>query len=260
MQFEHLYFPTIDSTNEEARRRLNAATPPEKPLILRSGEQSAGRGTRGRRWISPPGAGLYFSILHPLDNVNFSESLNRNALAQLRNLPLSQTPLLTLAAGVACAQILRELTHVLVELKPINDLYVKGLKLGGILTESLVSDTAGTPCCRGIITGIGINLKSSQQVDIGCAEEIRTDDTNHSKTAANQPTSIEAEIPAGLFARWNPEALKIELSEAIASRVTEHYIRLAQGEDILSDYALLKISGSEVPTPLQALLQHTHLV
>jgi BirA family biotin operon repressor/biotin-[acetyl-CoA-carboxylase] ligase len=66
----------------------------------------------------------------------------------------------TLAAGVACVECLRRLFGVGVELKPVNDLYIDGRKLGGILTEAIIE------CGRmtALITGIGINIRCAERV------------------------------------------------------------------------------------------------
>src|SRR5690606_18635680 len=103
---------------------------PEGSVIV-ADAQTAGRGRAGRRWWSPPGAGLYVSIvLRP---------------------PREVVPLLTLAAGVAAAEGVEAATSLGVAVKWPNDLYVAGRKLGGILTES----RGGLSC---VIVGAGINV------------------------------------------------------------------------------------------------------
>lgn len=126
----------VDSTNEEAKRRFSSGDAPG-PLLLLADAQTAGRGTRGRRWISPPGAGLYLSLLDPAP-------------------PGAAAPPTTdvvIAAAVACAEALEAL-QVPVGIKPVNDLVVDGRKLGGILAESIVRGGR----VEALITGVGINL------------------------------------------------------------------------------------------------------
>src|SRR5689334_3411849 len=99
-----------------------------QPVLLAAEEQTAGRGRRGRRWHSAPGAGLTFSL--------------STRLERLAGLPL--------AAGIAVARALRALGAGTVELKWPNDLVVGGAKLGGILVQAR----------RGLaVIGVGINVQ-----------------------------------------------------------------------------------------------------
>ena len=177
--FDLLLYDKLDSTNEEAKRLL-ADGRITRPSLLRAESQTAGKGTQGRRWFSPPGAGLYCSVVHPFPG----ETLTGHTQ---REIPLS--PLFTLAAGVACAETIQELTGLGIQLKPINDLYVDGRKLGGILTESLISENH----CKALITGIGINVFEHTAITDGCELEDR----------GNVPASLQGNIPSHLFSQWH---------------------------------------------------------
>lgn len=98
--------------------------------------QQAGRGRRGRDWVSPFGANLYFSLGWPF-----------------ASLP-PDFPALGLAAGVAARRALMDVGYDGVQLKWPNDLYANGAKLGGILLE-MRGEPPGP--CR-VIAGIGINV------------------------------------------------------------------------------------------------------
>src|SRR3990167_256707 len=87
-------------------------------VLLVAEEQTAGRGRRGRRWHSTPGAGLTFSL----------------ALRVKR--PARELAGLSLAAGVALCKALRALGVARAALKWPNDLVVDGAKLGGLLVET----------------------------------------------------------------------------------------------------------------------------
>lgn len=108
--------------------------------LLAAELQTAGRGRRGRRWISPRGAGLTFSL--------------RRVMA----CGARQTVGLPLVAGVAAARALRSLGAEGVELKWPNDLMAGGAKLGGVLIET-------RPAAGGTLTviGIGINCRAVPQ-------------------------------------------------------------------------------------------------
>ncbi|MCX7962214.1 MAG: biotin--[acetyl-CoA-carboxylase] ligase [Burkholderiales bacterium] len=128
--------PRCDSTNT----RL-LAEPGPGPLLLAAEIQTAGRGRRGRRWRSAPGAGATFSLLRHL----------RRPPAALAGLPL--------AIGVAAARALRSLGAADVALKWPNDLVATGrhggAKLGGILVESRPAGEA-----TAVVVGIGVNCAS----------------------------------------------------------------------------------------------------
>jgi len=131
---------SIDSTNEEARRRL-AADPslPEGTLIW-AAEQTAGRGRRGRSWSSPRG-NLYLSVV-------LRPGCAPAVAAQLG-----------FAAAVALAATLAEILPGAerVRLKWPNDVLVDGAKASGILLEAT---TAGEGEPGPIILGVGVNLQS----------------------------------------------------------------------------------------------------
>lgn len=109
-------------------------------LVIGAAEQSAGRGRRGRAWQSPPGAGLYFSMVV------------RPSAAAMASLPL-----LTLAAGVGVRAGIGAATGLAPELKWPNDVMVGRRKLAGILAEGLA---IGTPDAS-VIVGVGINVEPS---------------------------------------------------------------------------------------------------
>ena len=105
-------------------------------LCVVAGEQTAGRGRLDRQWVSPKGAGLYFSvILRP----QFEQSL---------------WPLLTLMAAVAVHDALLDGCKLETDIKWPNDILAGDKKLCGILAE-----TVDTPLGRAVVLGIGINLK-----------------------------------------------------------------------------------------------------
>jgi len=113
---------------------------PGHPVLLAAEDQTAGRGQRGRRWRSAPGAGATFSILR-----------------RMHCAPRSLAGL-SLAVGVAAARALHALGAADVALKWPNDLLAggkaAGAKLGGILIETRMR--AGEIFA---VVGIGINCR-----------------------------------------------------------------------------------------------------
>lgn len=133
---EILRFDSLPSTNlEAARRAIEGAT---EGLCVVASEQTAGRGRLQRQWISPKGAGLYFSVVL------------RPRISQ------SSWPLITLAAAVAVHDALLEGCSLKTDIKWPNDILSNNRKLCGILAET-VETTKG----RALVLGIGINLTSS---------------------------------------------------------------------------------------------------
>jgi BirA family biotin operon repressor/biotin-[acetyl-CoA-carboxylase] ligase len=103
-------------------------------------QQTAGRGRQGRSWISPPGEGLYLSvILRP-------------------EVPPAAAPVITLGAAVAVAETLWNDFEVTADIKWPNDVLAGGLKISGVLVE------AATEADRleYAITGIGVNLNQRE--------------------------------------------------------------------------------------------------
>ncbi len=136
--FHLLRFERIDSTNEEATR-LAAAGAPAGTLVL-ADVQTAGRGRRGRTWVSPPG-NLYCSlVLRPACAVAEAAQLGFAA-----SLAVLETCRHFLAAGAALA------------CKWPNDVLAGGRKLAGLLLESRGS---GAGALDWLVLGVGINLAS----------------------------------------------------------------------------------------------------
>ena len=136
MNFTILRFDEIASTNTEALDQARRGA--GEGLCVTANRQTAGRGRRGRTWISPPDAGLYFSIvLRPRIEIKF-------------------LPLLTLMTAAAVHDTLETLFDIECDIKWANDLHSKDKKICGILAE-----TAETSKGLAVVIGIGINLKSA---------------------------------------------------------------------------------------------------
>ena len=132
------YFSETGSTNDVAAALAERGAPEGATVVAAA--QTAGRGRFGRTWFSPPGAGLYASVVC------------RNATV---------APLLTLAGGVAVADAIRLATGLPVQIKWPNDVIVEsGLpsrrrKLAGVLAEG----SSGAAGLHYVILGLGINLR-----------------------------------------------------------------------------------------------------
>ena len=136
-----LYFPTIGSTNDVALAL--AAQGDRDGAIVIADEQTAGRGRRGRAWFSPPGSGVYVSVVL--------------APGRARSDPARATTLLTVTVGVALAEAIEAMTALRVDIKWPNDLVVARRKLAGILAES--TGSAAAPAS--LVIGYGINVSAT---------------------------------------------------------------------------------------------------
>jgi BirA family transcriptional regulator, biotin operon repressor / biotin---[acetyl-CoA-carboxylase] ligase len=135
-------FPEIGSTNDEALRRAREGAP--SGLLVIAEHQTEGRGRKGRRWTSPPGSGLCFSLLvHPAS-------------------PRRHWPLLSLVTSVAVARSIEDVAASLegirravrVDLKWPNDVLLSGRKAAGILIEATdAPDGSGA-----VVIGVGVNV------------------------------------------------------------------------------------------------------
>ncbi|MGD2132072.1 MAG: biotin--[acetyl-CoA-carboxylase] ligase [Maricaulaceae bacterium] len=162
----------VDSTNDEARRRAEAGEVP--PFWVRADVQTAGRGRRGRTWVTRPG-NLFLSGLFHL------------------SCPPAEAAQLAFAAALAVGEVL----DVYVDPRRIafkwpNDVKAGGAKIAGVLLEA-------RQVARGLelVVGVGVNLASAP-ADAGQAATSLKDSTN-GKTVA--PSDAARQI-ASAFERW----------------------------------------------------------
>ncbi len=128
-----------DSTNSTLMRQFRSRVDLKQGSVLLAEQQTAGRGRRGKEWISPFGGSIYLSIFWKFE---------QGAMA------LSG---LGIVVGVAIAEALIDLGVEGVQLKWPNDIYLYGKKLGGILVE--VEGEADGPTYA--VIGAGVNLVMS---------------------------------------------------------------------------------------------------
>jgi BirA family biotin operon repressor/biotin-[acetyl-CoA-carboxylase] ligase len=138
-------FPELSSTNAWLLQRARAFEtdgPLENGAAYLAEAQSAGRGRRGRTWVSPSGGGVYLSLFWAFD------------------LPARALSGLGLMAAVVAAEALRAAGVAALQVKWPNDLVVNELKLGGILIE--LTQISGKK--QGAILGLGVNREAPESV------------------------------------------------------------------------------------------------
>ena len=203
----------VDSTNT----RL-AAHAPVHGRALVAEAQKAGRGRRGRQWLSPPG-GIYLSLGWHFES----------GLAGLS--PLS------LVVGMAAADTLRKTGADTVGVKWPNDLVIDDAKLGGCLVE--VSGAAEGPCQAVIGIGINLQLPESAAVDQPwtCLSR-HAEGISRNRLVAGLIDRLARDLPQLDASGFDSFAGQWRQFDALAGRTvhvaiagSEHFVGLAQGID-----------------------------
>ena len=129
-------FDCVDSTNNKARQLINGSN----PLLIVANEQTAGRGRQGKSFFSPKGTGIYMTyVAHPMAKIK-------------------QGVAITTATCVAVCKAIENMTHLNPQIKWVNDIYINGKKVCGILCEAVNDYQQGI--IKSVIIGIGINVST----------------------------------------------------------------------------------------------------
>ena len=131
-------YTVTDSTNTRAREMMLEGK--KAPFLVASEEQTGGRGRHGNSFFSPD-SGLYYTLVIQPENLD---------------LAIQKT---TLAAAVSLYEAILETTGIACGIKWVNDLYLDGRKIAGILCEAPRSKNNEI---MGIIIGIGINIAAKE--------------------------------------------------------------------------------------------------
>lgn len=186
------FFSEIGSTNDEAAALAERGAPEGTTVVASA--QTAGRGRFGRSWFSPPGAGLYVSVVCRSRSV---------------------VPYITLAGGVAVAEGIGSATGLPVEIKWPNDIVVDGgagrrRKLAGILAEAC----SGAEGLQYVVLGFGINLRpaaypseiadraTSLETELGRAPDAALVLAETLAALSHWTQIIETAGPPALLTRW----------------------------------------------------------
>ena len=182
------------------------------PVLLAAEEQTAGRGRRGRRWHSAPGAGLTFSL---------GRRIRR---------PARELPALSLVAGVAAVRALRILGVSEAALKWPNDLVVGGAKLGGILVEARTSGSSRGEGSYAVI-GLGINCRRTRGLAAKLGREVAfvADFIAVSRNEILQATASALLASLDAFEAGGLDALRAEWEAMDAHAGQRLRVRLADG-------------------------------
>ncbi len=129
-------YDTVDSTNNAAK----ADASEDRPALYVARAQTGGRGRLGRSFHSPAHTGLYMTVAYTTEK------------------PLTEAVRVTAAAAVAAVAAIEALTDKRPAIKWVNDVYLNGRKIGGILTEAVTRPDRK----HRMIVGLGLNLTTTE--------------------------------------------------------------------------------------------------
>ncbi len=135
----YIHFDIIDSTNSWAKNNAHILDH-EGFTCITAEEQTRGRGTNGRRWISPKGQNIYASLFFTVE----PDFPHLKHLAQLMSF--------------SCMKLLKELGYT-AKMKYPNDVQIDGKKIAGILCETKILDKL-----LGIVLGVGFNVNMAEEI------------------------------------------------------------------------------------------------
>ena len=184
LPFEIEVYESVDSTNNVLKQRASKWESEGKVIIANS--QTNGKGRSGRSFHSPEGTGLYMSIL-------------------LRpKLEADEATYITAIAAVAVAEAVEEVAGRLTEIKWVNDVFLNGKKICGILTEASFDMENGS--INYAVLGIGINI---------------------SAPSGGFPEEIES-VAGCIFEKDSPAGTKSKIAALVLENFWRHYISIKE--------------------------------
>ena len=186
-------FESLESTNKTAKEF--AVSGAEHGTIIIADSQTAGRGRYGRSFFSPPGHGIYMSFI-----IRPTNWLWANA-----------PTLVTFHAAVTVCGAIESTTEKTPQIKWVNDVYIDGKKICGILTEAVTDIESGG--MQWIVVGIGVNF---------------------SLPSTGLPEGIEHTAGA-VFSEGKPTITRNRLAAEIANRILGDEGKYSR-ESLLAEY------------------------
>ncbi|GAA5137778.1 hypothetical protein GCM10023213_15190 [Prosthecobacter algae] len=217
----------IPSTSDALRAAALRGEPAD--LVLFAESQTAGRGRRDNRWVTPRGQDLMFSLL-----------LRPEA-------PISLWPRLTTLAALAICRAIEEELPLRPQIKWPNDIYINGLKVSGLLAEAVTA-----PAGMSLVLGIGLNVNTRA----------------FPPALAGTATSLFQSLPAHLQIREldrQPIAIRLllELANQFSRISTDYAEAVAEVRDrswLLGKQIRATVEGQEIYGRALDLNQEGHLI
>lgn len=215
---------TIDSTNNLAKEL--AVSGAKHGTVVIANEQTNGRGRYGKVFESPKDTGIYMSLI-----------------IKPSHFPSIDPSLMTAYSAVVVSDVLSQLTGEAIGIKWVNDLFLNGKKVCGILTEAVTNLETGL--LDWIVVGIGINVSTEPTDFSQSVQSVATSLVNDKRVTRNE---IAAEIINQFFIRaqdidqstmmqsYRDKSIVLGKTVSVVSG-THHEI--AHVEDILNNGSLL---------------------
>ena len=193
-----IVYDEIDSTNTCAKEMASSGI--STGTVIIADTQNSGKGRLGRNFVSPKGKGLYMSIIMRPD------------------FDIKTASLITSATACAVADAIENLCRHDVKIKWVNDLYMNGRKICGILTEA----------------SLGMEMRSLDYAVVGIGINIRSSEGNFSRELRASATSVEEET--GLRIDRNRLCAEVlnSLEKYISGIESRSYIREYRSREILT--------------------------
>jgi BirA family biotin operon repressor/biotin-[acetyl-CoA-carboxylase] ligase len=207
----------VDSTNSLALQKTQEVS--RSGYVVVAEQQLAGRGRRGRKWVSPYGCNIYCSVVWQF----------QNGAAALEGL--------SLAVGVAVARALKRSGADQIGMKWPNDIVWQQRKLAGILLE-MIGDAAGY--CQ-VVIGIGINVSMAKSAELAEIDQPWTD----VNTAAGVDVSRN-QLLANLLSELLPTLAEFEAKGFAAFRSAWSALDVMLGQDVaiqLGDQTIVGVAA-----------------
>lgn len=217
----------IPSTSDEVRAA--AMRGEGHGYVLFAESQTAGRGRRDNRWVTPRGLDLMFSILlRPVE-------------------PVALWPRLTTLAALAICRAIEEELPLQPQVKWPNDIYIQGRKVSGLLAEVVT-----TPNGMALILGIGLNVNSRE----------------FPSELAETATSLIHALPAGILVReLDRQQIALRLLQELANELphlshnfADSIAEVRQRSWLLGKQIRATVEGQEIYGRAQDINQEGHLI
>ena len=205
--FEIEVYKRLPSTNDLLKNSNS-----KEGRVIVAEQQTAGKGRVGRSFYSPKGTGVYFSLL------------------LTPTIPIDEATAITAAAAVAVAEAMEKFTGDDVEIKWVNDIFIKGKKVCGILTEG-VFDVENRRLGQ-VVLGIGINLTAPEEGFPGDLGVLAGSVFKEGKSPSDSRNLLVAEILLRFWPYYKNLGVKSYLSGyRQRSMVTGKDILILRGQD-----------------------------
>jgi BirA family biotin operon repressor/biotin-[acetyl-CoA-carboxylase] ligase len=216
-----IYLTSAGSTMEVARREAEEGA--DEGTVVIAEEQTAGRGRFGRKWVSPAGQNLYFTLVLRPD------------VARLRSL--------SIISPLAVCRAVEETTPLRPQIKWPNDVLIENRKLSGILIESEFS--GATPRYALVGIGLNVNFRTDDTEVAAIATSIAREtgaDVSRERVLAAALNDFEAlyEAPETAFAPWRERLETLGREVTVTFRDERHS---GVAEDVDSEGNLLLRTG-----------------